>query len=60
MKKEFSGLRVFDPFPYLCDATACYAERDGRLLYQDDNHLSAEESAYLGEKFLAEQSLLSP
>ena len=60
MKKEFSGLAVFDPFPYLCDATACYAERDGRLLYRDDNHLSAEGSAYLGEKFLAEQSLVSP
>ena len=51
---------MFDPFPYLCDATACYAERDGRLLYQDDNHLSAEGSAYLGEKFLAEKSLVSP
>jgi hypothetical protein len=60
IKKEFSGLRVFDPFPYLCDATVCYAERDGRLLYQDDNHLSAEGSAYLGEKFLAEQSLVRP
>ena len=60
MKKEFSGLGVFDPFPYLCDATACYAMRDGRLLYQDDNHLSAEGSAYLGEKFTAEQSLPSP
>jgi hypothetical protein len=34
--------------------------RDGRLLYRDDNHLSAAGSAYLGEKFLAEQPLLGP
>ena len=60
MRQEFTGLKVFDPFPYLCDATACYAIRDGRLLYQDDNHLSAAGSAYLGEKFLAEQPLLGP
>ncbi len=60
MKKEFSGLTVFDPFPYLCDAAACYAMRDGRLLYEDDNHLTAEGSAYLGEKFLAEQPAVSP
>jgi peptidoglycan/LPS O-acetylase OafA/YrhL len=60
MKKEFSGLRVFDPIPYLCDSTACYAMRDGHLLYRDDNHLSAAGSAYLSEEFLAEQSSLSP
>jgi hypothetical protein len=60
LKKGFNGLRVFDPFPYRCDATACYAARDGHLLYQDDNHLSAEGSAYLGEQFLAEQPLVSP
>lgn len=60
MKKEVNGLRVFDPFPYLCDATACYAMRDGHLLYEDDNHLSSEGSDYLGEKFLAEQPVISP
>ncbi len=55
LKKGFSGLTVFDPFPYLCDSTACYAMRAGELLYQDDNHLSAAGSAYLGAKFVAEQ-----
>lgn len=60
MKRQFSRLTVFDPFPYLCDATACYAMRDGHLLYQDDNHLSSEGSVYLGEKFVAEQPLISP
>jgi len=60
MKREFSGLRVFDPFPYLCDSRACYAMQAGHLLYQDDNHLSAAGSAYLGGKFVAEQSIASP
>ena len=55
MKKEFSGLVVFDPFRYLCDSLACYATRDGHLLYRDDNHLSATGSAYLADAFLAEQ-----
>jgi peptidoglycan/LPS O-acetylase OafA/YrhL len=60
MKKEFSGLRVFDPFPCLCDSSACYAIRDGHLLYRDDNHLSVAGAVYLSEKFLAEQSSLGP
>jgi peptidoglycan/LPS O-acetylase OafA/YrhL len=60
MKKEFSGLRVFDPVPYLCDSRACYAMRAGHLLYRDDNHLSAAGSAYLGGEFLAEQAALNP
>ena len=60
MKRDFPGLGVFDPFPYLCDSTACYAMRDGHLLYRDDNHLSAVGSAYLASKFMDEQSSLSP
>lgn len=55
MKKEFSGLILFDPLRYLCDPLACYAMREGHLLYRDDNHLSATGSAYLADAFLAEQ-----
>jgi peptidoglycan/LPS O-acetylase OafA/YrhL len=60
LKKELVGVRIFDPFPYLCDSTACYAMSDGHLLYRDDNHLSAAGAAYLSAKFLAEQSSKSP
>jgi SGNH domain (fused to AT3 domains) len=56
MKNEFIGLRLFDPLPYLCDSSACYAMHAGHLLYRDDNHLSAAGAAYLSEKFLAEQA----
>ena len=56
MQKEFPGVRVFDPLPYLCDSTACYAMIGGHLLYRDDNHLSAAGAAYLSSRFMAEGS----
>jgi peptidoglycan/LPS O-acetylase OafA/YrhL len=59
MKREFSRLRVFDPFPYLCDSTACYAMRAGHLLYRDDNHLSAAGSVYLAGEFFKEPPSLT-
>ncbi len=58
-KEKFDGLEVFDPFPFLCDASACYAMNGGHLLYRDDNHLSAAGAAYLSTKFLQAQSLPS-
>jgi hypothetical protein len=60
MKKEFSGLAVFDPFPYLCDSSACYAMKAGHLLYEDNNHLSAAGAIYLSGKLLAEEDSLGP
>ena len=60
LKKEFTALRVFDPFPYLCDSSACYAMNNGHLLYRDDNHLSAAGAIYLSDKFFAEQPAFSP
>jgi len=59
MENEFSGLSVFDPLPYLCDSTACYAMRAGHLLYRDDNHLSAAGSVYLAGGFFKEQPSLT-
>ena len=56
LKKEFTGLNVFDPLPYLCDSSACYAMNDGHLFYSDDNHLSDAGAAYLSEKFFEVQS----
>jgi peptidoglycan/LPS O-acetylase OafA/YrhL len=43
------GIRVFDPAVALCDASACPAARDGRLLYIDDDHLAASASRSLLE-----------
>jgi peptidoglycan/LPS O-acetylase OafA/YrhL len=55
MKKDFSRLRLFDPLPYLCDSSACYAMHEGHLLYRDDNHLSVAGASYLSGEFFAEQ-----
>jgi peptidoglycan/LPS O-acetylase OafA/YrhL len=56
LRKEFTSLRIFDPFPYLCDTSECRGMRAGHLLYSDNNHLSLIGAAYLSEKYFEEQS----
>jgi peptidoglycan/LPS O-acetylase OafA/YrhL len=34
------GTYFYDPFAVLCNATECPLERDGKVLYLDNNHLS--------------------
>lgn len=54
LQREFPGVRVFDTLQYMCDSSWCYAMKDGRMLYTDDNHIGVIGSEYLGERFLAE------
>ena len=54
MKQEFSGIEIFDPVPSLCDSSACYGLRDGRLLYSDDTHVSVTGANYLAGKYFEE------
>lgn len=35
------GAVLWDPLPVLCDAAKCPAQREGRPLYFDGDHLSA-------------------
>jgi hypothetical protein len=51
LQREFPGLKVFDPMPFLCDSSACYAMKDGHLLYSDDNHVSIAGAAYLAQNY---------
>ena len=44
---DHPGTVLHDPFPALCDDSACYATRDGAVLYQDETHLSVEGSLLL-------------
>jgi len=37
---EKCGAKILNPLPYLCDEENCYATKNGRSLYFDDNHLS--------------------
>jgi peptidoglycan/LPS O-acetylase OafA/YrhL len=40
-------VHVVDPMDALCDARACHAVIDGKLMYRDDNHLTVEGSRYV-------------
>lgn len=37
---EKCGVRLLNPLPYLCDAEYCYGSREGKPLYEDDDHLN--------------------
>ena len=45
---DYPGVVTFDPMQLLCDAKYCYGEKDGNILYKDDDHLSV-----LGSKLIA-------
>jgi hypothetical protein len=43
----FPDVLTFDPWPFICNEQACSPVIDGRLGYQDDDHLNAWGSAKL-------------
>jgi peptidoglycan/LPS O-acetylase OafA/YrhL len=45
-------LAIFDPTPLLCDQARCYATKDNRLMYRDDDHLNEEGSKVVGASLL--------
>jgi lysophospholipase L1-like esterase len=47
------GGSVWDPLPVLCGQTSCDAFRDGRPLFFDGDHLSADGNRALYPSFLA-------
>jgi hypothetical protein len=47
-RQDASKVRFWDPFGALCDKEKCLVERDGVILYHDDNHLT-----YAGSRWLA-------
>jgi peptidoglycan/LPS O-acetylase OafA/YrhL len=52
VEKGLPKLKIFDTFKYLCEADKCFAIKDNKLLYDDDNHLSIQGSLVLAEKFM--------
>jgi len=46
---EFSSVKVLDPLPALCDSNHCWAIKDNKMLYRDNNHLNEVGALYLGE-----------
>jgi peptidoglycan/LPS O-acetylase OafA/YrhL len=42
--KKYSNIHIVDPKDSFCDAKSCYASKDGKILYTDDDHLNIEGS----------------
>jgi len=46
-QKAFPTVKFINLYDYLCDPVLCYALKDGKLLYMDMHHLSADGSRYV-------------
>jgi hypothetical protein len=45
---EFPQVTIWDTTGVFCDETYCWAIKDKKMLYRDDNHLNEVGSLYLG------------
>ena len=52
--KKNKEVTIINTVPLLCDGKNCTMEKDGKLLYRDDQHLNIEGSRYIG-KFIADE-----
>jgi len=48
--KDFPSVQIFDAAAQLCDDKWCWAMKDGKMLYRDDDHLSIEGSRYIAKE----------
>ncbi len=48
--KDFPSVKVFDPAVLLCDTQYCWAMKEGKMLYRDDDHLSVEGSRFIARE----------
>lgn len=46
---EFPTVKVWDTLPAFCDSEYCWATKDGKILYRDENHLNEAGAVYLGK-----------
>ena len=54
MLKKNNDVTVINTVALFCDDKNCSMEKDGKLLYRDDQHLNIEGSRYIG-KFIADE-----
>jgi peptidoglycan/LPS O-acetylase OafA/YrhL len=54
LAKNYKNVVVLDPINVFCDEKYCYAMKNGKLLYRDDDHLSLDGSFELA-KFLIDK-----
>jgi hypothetical protein len=55
IKNDLPNLKIFDSFKYFCDEEFCYAKKDEKLFFADDNHLTLSGSLYIAEKYFIEK-----
>jgi len=53
LKEAHPHVKIFDPTPYLCDASTCYVRKEEKFIYRDAHHLSSYGSLFLAQHFMA-------
>jgi hypothetical protein len=59
LAKNYKNVVILDPINIFCDEKYCYAKKNGKFLYKDDNHLSLDGSFELA-KFLIDKIVNDP
>ncbi len=49
ISKKYPNVHIIDPKNSFCDAKSCYASKNGKILYTDDDHLNIEGSRVQAE-----------
>jgi SGNH domain (fused to AT3 domains) len=44
---KYPQVQTFDPLNYLCNQDECFAQLEGKMLYRDNTHLSADGASFL-------------
>ena len=50
--KDYPSVKVFDAAASLCDSEWCWAIKDGKMLYRDDDHLSLDGSRLMASELV--------
>jgi hypothetical protein len=48
---KYKNVIFFDPINYFCDKENCFAKKNNKLFYSDDDHLNVYGSYYIGKYF---------
>jgi len=51
LAKKYSNINILDPKNFFCDSQYCYAIKNHKMLYLDDDHISKDGSKMLSEYF---------
>lgn len=54
LASKYQNINILDPEDLFCDANYCYAIKDGKMLYADDDHLSVDGSMAQAKYFIDE------